>query len=71
MRKAAFSYDYPAADGDVFGDGRRERVARLVALHPTVITASNFDEHAGALAAVEDEVGLTRGSLGATQRAHN
>ena len=30
LRKAAFFYDYPASDGDVYGHGRRERIAALV-----------------------------------------
>jgi phosphoglycerate dehydrogenase-like enzyme len=51
--KAAFFYNYPAADGDVYGQGRRERVAGLTDLYPHVVHAGNFDEHAVKLAAVE------------------
>lgn len=53
MRKAALFYDYPAGDGDVFGQGRRERIASLTSLHPTVITPANFAAHAAALRDVE------------------
>lgn len=52
--KAAFFHDYPvAADGDVFGQGRRERIAALTELYPHVIRAANFDEHAPHLADIE------------------
>ena len=53
MRRAAFFYDYPALDGDVFGHGRRERIAQLVELYPGVVSAKNFSEHAAGLAKVE------------------
>jgi phosphoglycerate dehydrogenase-like enzyme len=53
MRKAAFFYDYPASDGDVFGAGRRERIADLVTLFPEVVTGATFATHAPALAEVE------------------
>jgi phosphoglycerate dehydrogenase-like enzyme len=53
MRKAALFFDYPANDGDVFGAGRRERIAQLVNLHPHVITAKNFSEQAPQLRDVE------------------
>ncbi|HVY30233.1 MAG TPA: hydroxyacid dehydrogenase [Polyangiaceae bacterium] len=53
MRKAAFFYDYPARDGDVFGQGRRERIAELVELYPQVVTLQNFAEHAPRLRDVE------------------
>jgi phosphoglycerate dehydrogenase-like enzyme len=53
MRKAAFFYDYPASDGDVFGGGRRERIAELVTLFPKVVTGATFAAHAPALAEVE------------------
>jgi phosphoglycerate dehydrogenase-like enzyme len=49
MRKAALFYDYPARDGDVFGRGRRERIAGLVELYPHVVSARNFAEHAPSL----------------------
>ncbi|MBL8669878.1 MAG: hydroxyacid dehydrogenase [Alphaproteobacteria bacterium] len=51
--KAAFFHDYPAADGDVFGKGRRERIAALTQLHPHVVSARNFDAQAARLADVE------------------
>ncbi len=50
---AAMFHDYPPADGDVFGDGRRERIAELTRLYPHVVTAGTFDAHAEALADVE------------------
>jgi len=53
MRKAAFFYEYPASDGDVFGGGRRERIAQLVELYPHVITGANFAAHATKLADIE------------------
>ena len=52
--KATFFYDYPmATDGDVFGGGRRERVATLTELYPHVINAANFDDHAPRLGDTE------------------
>jgi len=51
--KSALFYDYPPADGDVFGQGRRERIAELTDLYPHVITGGNFDQHAAALSDVE------------------
>lgn len=53
MRKAAFFYDYPASDGDVFGGGRRERIAQLVELYPQVVTGATFASHASKLADIE------------------
>jgi phosphoglycerate dehydrogenase-like enzyme len=53
MKKAAFFYDYPARDGDVFGQGRRERIAALVDLYPHVVTARSFAEHAPQLGELE------------------
>jgi phosphoglycerate dehydrogenase-like enzyme len=54
MRKqAALFYDYPLSDGDVFGQGRRERLAALTRLYPHVVNARNFDEHAANLAETE------------------
>jgi phosphoglycerate dehydrogenase-like enzyme len=53
MRKAAFFYEYQASHGDVFGGGRRERIAQLVELYPQVVTGPTFAAHAGALADVE------------------
>lgn len=51
--KSALFYDYPSADGEVFGQGRRERIAKLTDLYPHVITGDNFDQHATALSDVE------------------
>lgn len=51
--KAAFFYNYPVADGDVYGQGRRELVAALTDLYPHVVHAGNFDAHAAALAETE------------------
>lgn len=51
--RAAMFHDYPPGDGDVFGDGRRERIAELTRLHPHVVTAETFELHAEALADVE------------------
>jgi hypothetical protein len=53
MRKAALFYDYTPLDGDVFGQGRRERIAELTELYPTVITRGNFTQHTVALRDVE------------------
>jgi phosphoglycerate dehydrogenase-like enzyme len=53
MRKAAFFYEYPASHGDVFGGGRRERIAQLVELYPEVVTGATFAAHAAALADVQ------------------
>ncbi len=53
MRKAAFFYDYPASDGDVFGGGRREQIAKLVELYPEVVTGATFAKHAPALAELQ------------------
>ena len=52
--KAALFYNYPSAiEGEVYGQGRRERVAALTELYPHVVHAGNFDEHAAKLADVE------------------
>jgi len=51
--RAAIFYDYPPGDGDVFGQGRRERIAALTDLYPHVVNAGNFEHHAPALAGVE------------------
>lgn len=53
MRKAAFFYDYPATDGDVFGDGRRERILQLCDVYPEVVSGKTFERHAPALRDVE------------------
>jgi phosphoglycerate dehydrogenase-like enzyme len=52
-RKAALFYDYPSSDGDVFGQGRRERIAGLTELYPEVVSAASFERHAAALAETE------------------
>jgi phosphoglycerate dehydrogenase-like enzyme len=52
-KRAAFFYDYPTTDGDVYGGGRRERIAELTALYPHVVSARNFAEHAPHLRDVE------------------
>jgi phosphoglycerate dehydrogenase-like enzyme len=52
--KAALFYDYPSAlEGEVFGRGRRERIAALTDLYPHVVTNANFDQHADTLADIE------------------
>jgi phosphoglycerate dehydrogenase-like enzyme len=51
--RAALFYDYPLTDGDVYGGGRREKVAALTDLYPHVVHAGNFDEHAPGLRDVE------------------
>ncbi len=52
--KAALFYNYPSAiEGEVFGQGRRERIAALTELYPHVVHAGNFDQHAAALADTE------------------
>lgn len=53
MHKSALFYDHTPLDGDVFGAGRRERIAELTELYPTVITRGNFAEHAAGLRDVE------------------
>jgi len=70
--KAALFYNYPSAlEGEVFGQGRRERIAGLTELYPHVIHAGNFDEHASRLADVE-VIFATWGMMNfsAAQRAH-
>lgn len=52
--KAALFYNYPSTiEGEVYGQGRRERIAALTELYPHVVHAGNFDEHAAKLADVE------------------
>lgn len=53
MRKAALFYDYPIQNGDVFGQGRRERIEAQTELYPQVINRRNFAEHATELEDVE------------------
>jgi phosphoglycerate dehydrogenase-like enzyme len=53
-KKAALFHDYDVAtEGEVFGCGRRERIAALTDLHPVVINRRNFDEEKAALRDVE------------------
>ena len=52
--KAALFYNYPSAiEGEVFGQGRRERIAALTDLYPDIIHAGNFEQHAARLADIE------------------
>ena len=51
--KATLFYNYPAGNGDVFGQGRRARIAELTELYAHVVNAENFDEHAEFLVDVE------------------
>jgi phosphoglycerate dehydrogenase-like enzyme len=52
--KAALFYNYPSdIEGDVFGQGRRERIAALTELFPDVVHAGNFDAHAPHLKDIE------------------
>ena len=52
--KAALFYNYPSAlEGEVFGQGRRERIETLTNLYPHVVHAGNFDEHAAKLSDIE------------------
>jgi phosphoglycerate dehydrogenase-like enzyme len=51
--RAALFHDYPARDGDVFGGGRREKIAALTDLYPHVVNGRSFDEHASKLGDVE------------------
>ena len=53
MRKAALFYDYPLKQGEVFGQGRRQRIESLTELYPTVVNRRNFAEHATNLQDVE------------------
>jgi phosphoglycerate dehydrogenase-like enzyme len=52
-KKAALFYNYPANDGEVFGDGRRARIETLTDLYSTVVHQQNFQEHAKNLADIE------------------
>ena len=53
-KKAALFYDYDVAtEGEVFGRGRRERIASLTHLHPAVVNNRNFDSEQAALRDVE------------------
>lgn len=54
MKKStALFYNYPLADGEVFGQGRRARLAGLSELYPHVVHGGNFEDHAAALAGLE------------------
>jgi len=48
-KKAALFYDYPIADGEVFGLGRKQTIQEMTDLYPVVINSGNFDEHADKL----------------------
>ncbi len=52
-KKAALFYDYPIGDGEVFGQGRRARIAALTDLYPEVVNAGNFERHAANLGELE------------------
>jgi phosphoglycerate dehydrogenase-like enzyme len=52
--KAALFYNYPSAiEWEVFGQGRREKIAALTDLYAHVVHAGNFDDHAPHLADLE------------------
>ena len=44
-KQAALFYDCASSNGDVFGQGRRERLAQLTDLDPHVVTTRNFEDH--------------------------
>lgn len=52
-KRAALFYSYPSEDGDVFGQGRRQRIEQLTDLYPEVVNGHNFGEHADILRDVE------------------
>ena len=52
-KKAALFYGHPPNVGEVFGQGRPERIASLTELYPDVVGAASFERHAAALAEVE------------------
>jgi phosphoglycerate dehydrogenase-like enzyme len=53
LTRAALFYDHAPTDGDVFGGGRREKIAALTELYPHVVNAHNVAEHAAKLGDVE------------------
>lgn len=53
MKKAALLYDYPKLNGEVFGQGRRERIASITDLYPVVLNERNLKGHAAALGDLE------------------
>lgn len=53
MRKAALFYDYNLQEGEVFGQGRLQRIEALTDLYPTVVNRHNFANHAANLRDVE------------------
>ncbi len=53
MKKTAFICDNPGTIDRVYAQGRREKIAEISDLYPTVITAENFKQHADALKNVE------------------
>ena len=52
-KRAALFYNYPSRNGDVFGQGRRQRLEELTDLYPEVVNGNNFDRHADYLRDVE------------------
>jgi hypothetical protein len=52
-KKAALFYDYRQGDGEVFGQGRRARIAGMTELYPEVVSAASFERHAPELAGLE------------------
>lgn len=53
MKKTAFICNNPNTIDRVYADGRRQKVGEVSNLYPTVITAENFHQHAGALSDLE------------------
>ena len=53
MKKAALFYDYPQRNGEVFGQGRREKIASITDLYPAVLNGRNLAKHAPAVSDVE------------------
>ena len=52
-KRAALFHSYPSGNGDVYGQGRRERLEELTDLYPKVVNSDNFDLHADNLRDVE------------------
>ena len=53
LKKTALFYDYPPRNGEVFGQGRRERIASMTDLYPVVLNGRNLSEHEPALRELE------------------
>ncbi len=53
MRKSALFYDYPPRNGNVFGQGRRERIASMTDLCPAVLNGGNLGGHGPTLRDLE------------------